>query len=409
MAPRLVVLGGSSPFTAALVDAIAAAPGLPPHSLVLHGRDPRGLDLVRAYAAHHLRPLGWTAGAETRLDAALDGAGVVLHQVRYGGMAARARDEAFCAAHGCPADETLGPAALLSALRALPGLEAVSREIGSAAPDAWVLNLTNPLSAVTALMSEAGIRRCIGVCELPEATLAGAAAVLDVAPAELEWRYAGLNHRGFLYDLRHRGGDVLDALVARLGSRTLGGIPAAVIARLRAVPLKYFSLVMEGGAPPRPRARFLSTLRERIQGELARSVTVSPPPSLRERRMDWYAGAVVPMLAAIHADTPTLRVGSIRAPDGLAREEKTWVSREGITPVPAPRPPPEAGEWIACFERHERALLDALGDPSPGGIHRALAADPVLPAGAAERVSAALWDAYRAESGAETAVAVGGG
>ena len=57
----LAVLGGSTPFTAGLVEALHAAGGELPHGeLRLHGRDEAALELVRSHALAWLRPLGWS-------------------------------------------------------------------------------------------------------------------------------------------------------------------------------------------------------------------------------------------------------------------------------------------------------------------------------------------------------------
>ncbi len=65
---------------------------------------------------------GWRSTCTTSLAEALDGADLVVHQIRYGDLAGRAADERFAAELGAAADETLGPGALRSALRPAPAL-----------------------------------------------------------------------------------------------------------------------------------------------------------------------------------------------------------------------------------------------------------------------------------------------
>src|SRR5271163_542825 len=146
---KLAILGGSSPFTAAFIDALAQAGyRLPPCALWLHGRNGQNLESISRYSAACLEPLGWSVNSTTLLREALEGAYIVIHQIRYGGLDGRAEDERIAAEYGAAADETLGPGALHSILRTVSELRSVSREIALSAPEAWVLNLTNPLSAV---------------------------------------------------------------------------------------------------------------------------------------------------------------------------------------------------------------------------------------------------------------------
>jgi 6-phospho-beta-glucosidase len=90
--PRLVVLGGSSVSTPGLALAlrdVASEQGL---TLVLHGRSPEKLEVVAQACGHALRDVG-TVFSELDLRAALDGADLVLNQVRVGGLQARQFDE----------------------------------------------------------------------------------------------------------------------------------------------------------------------------------------------------------------------------------------------------------------------------------------------------------------------------
>ncbi len=373
---RLAVIGGSSPFSAALIDALAQhEPVLAARELVLQGRSHPTLSLLRDYAERRLGPLGWTIATATHREAALENAEVVLHQPRYGSLELRAQGEDLCQRHGAPADETLGPAALLSALRTRSAVDEFAIAAQRYAPDAWILNLTNPLSLVTARIARAGLR-CIGLCELPCVTRDEVARVLEVSPTALDWQYAGLNHRGFLYELRHGGADRLAELVARLGDDRLLGISAATIEELEAVPLKQFRMVVED-ARPRPRARELSALRQRIVAELDDGIDASPA-ALSERYMEWYPRAVVPMLAALDGEEPVVLVATFPDGDGVARETKAEVCAKRIRPVAAQPAPPRVQHWIDTFERHEAAVAAAVEHPTPQLVERAVGLDPTL-------------------------------
>lgn len=208
----LAVLGGSSPFTAALLDAFESY-RLEGWSLRLHGRDVRSLEIVRQYAEHRLGPRGWVVSATPDRRRALHGCDFVIHQARYDGLRGRRHGEDLAARHRVPADETLGPSALRSAAVAAPALTHLAADLRSESPEAWVINLTNPLSITVAILARLGVQRCLGVCELPLTTARKVASAVGVPFEHLQWSYSGLNHRGFLHHLFADHTDLIPMLV----------------------------------------------------------------------------------------------------------------------------------------------------------------------------------------------------
>lgn len=387
---RFTILGGSSPYTISLIDALRSETSLPPHELVLNGRNQRHLDLVCQYATSHLTPLGWKVITCTDLREALNGARFILHQVRYGGLEGRAEDEQLALEFGSPADETLGPAGLSAALRMAPRLRAVAATIVATAPRAWVLNLTNPLSIAVSILAAEGVTRCIGLCELPLTTASKVASLLDVPLDSLIWRYRGLNHRGFIVRLERDEVDLIPSLTQRLGKGSIGGIPAGVIAELGAVPTKYFRLMQPGSSFSVGRAAFVRELRHRILKEL-QSAPHKSPPSLRQREITWYKESVVPTLTALHTTTESRLVVNLPDEDGITREVNARVATSGITPEPPVDAPPRVQDHLRQFDVHERRVLEAVNHPSPARIEAALAADPTVKPSTIPALTVALW------------------
>jgi len=319
-------------------------------------------------------------------------------------MTGRERDEAVATKFGCPADETLGPGALHSILRTLAELRKTGREMAESCPDAWVLNLTNPLSLVTAVLMEAGVNRCVGLCELPLVTARQACEVLELPPEEVEWRYAGLNHRGFVTELRYEGRNRIEDLPSRLGTANVGGIPARVIAELEALPTKYFRIISGMERPAVGRAAYLDSLREEIAGELKRNPETSPP-SLRKRYLEWYPQSVVPMIAALLSEDATLQTVNVPGPGGLVEERQAWISSRSCEFSPEPAVNGAVGRWLARYRAHEEAMLRCVRAPSQQTIADALAADPVVDPRNVGAMAEALWESYDRHSSVEACVA----
>ncbi|MCH0541703.1 6-phospho-beta-glucosidase [Streptomyces sp. MUM 203J] len=181
--------------------------------------------------------------ATTDLDEALRGADFVFSAIRVGGLAGRAADERVALAEGVLGQETVGAGGIAYGLRTVPVAVEIARRVAALAPDAWVINFTNPAGLVTEAMSRVLGDRVIGICDSPVGLGRRVARVLGVDPAEAWFDYAGLNHLGWLRGLKAGGRDLLPELLAdpeRLGSFEEGRLFGADWLRsLGAVPNEY--------------------------------------------------------------------------------------------------------------------------------------------------------------------------
>ena len=209
------MVGGGSTYTPELVDGVARLTGgLKVSELVLVDPDEVRLAAVgpvsaRIMHAHgHPARVTWT----TSLDEGLDGAGAVLLQFRVGGQAARQRDETWPLECGCVGQETTGAGGLAKALRTVPVVLDIAERIRRlAAPDAWIVDFTNPVGIVTRALLQAG-HRAVGLCNVAIGFERAFAEMLGVTYAEVTLDHVGLNHLTWIRGVDVGGTDVLPQL-----------------------------------------------------------------------------------------------------------------------------------------------------------------------------------------------------
>ncbi|MGO4749203.1 6-phospho-beta-glucosidase, partial [Streptomyces sp. 2MCAF27] len=166
--------------------------------LVLFDTDRGRLDAIGAVLAEQAagRPGAPAVRATTDLDDALRGADFVFSAIRVGGLAGRARDERVPLAEGVLGQETVGAGGVLYGLRTLPVALKIAERIAAVAPDAWVINFTNPAGMVTEAMQRVLGDRVIGICDSPVGLCRRAARALGADPGRASYDYVGLNHLG---------------------------------------------------------------------------------------------------------------------------------------------------------------------------------------------------------------------
>ncbi|WP_329348617.1 6-phospho-beta-glucosidase [Streptomyces sp. NBC_01261] len=184
--------------------------------VVLHDLDDSRLYAVARVLAEQAAtvPDAPTVTATTDLDEALRGADFIFSAIRVGGLEGRADDERVALAQGVLGQETVGAGGIAYGLRTVPVAVDIARRVARLAPDAWVINFTNPAGLVTEAMSRHLGDRVIGICDSPVGLGRRIATVLGANPREAFIDYVGLNHLGWVRGLRVAGRDELPRLLA---------------------------------------------------------------------------------------------------------------------------------------------------------------------------------------------------
>jgi 6-phospho-beta-glucosidase len=214
---RLTVLGGGG-FRVPLVHQALLADRAPGRvtDLVLHDLDANRLAAIGQVLAQQADGVSDPPRitVTTDLDEAISGADFVFSAIRVGGLEGRMADEQVALGEGVVGQETVGAGGVAYGLRTVPEAVRIARRVAELAPEAWVINFTNPAGLVTEAMSHHLGDRVIGICDSPVGLGRRVARVLGVDPDTAWFDYAGLNHLGWLRGVHVGGHDHLPRLLA---------------------------------------------------------------------------------------------------------------------------------------------------------------------------------------------------
>ena len=271
---RLAVVGGGSTYTPELIDGFARlSDELPVTEIALIDPDKSRLEVMAGVARRMLAHAGHPARivATSSVEEGVAGARAVLFQLRVGGQAAREVDETLPLRCGCVGQETTGAGGLAKALRTVPVVLEIADVVRREAPDAWIVDFTNPVGIVTRALLDAG-HRAIGLCNVAIGFQRRFAATLGVEPSRVSLGHVGLNHLSWERAVFLDGRDVLPSLLAGHAEEIAAdlGLRPGLLRRLGSVPsyyLRYFyahdAVVAEQRAKP-SRAAEVAAMERRL-------------------------------------------------------------------------------------------------------------------------------------------------
>ncbi|MCU1491168.1 MAG: 6-phospho-beta-glucosidase [Acidimicrobiaceae bacterium] len=412
---KLAVVGGGSTYSPELVDGLIRMRDLlPVETLVLQDPARERLEVVGGLARRMLS----TAGHPTelvlteRLEEAVEDADAVLIQLRVGGQAARATDERLPLACGCLGQETTGFGGLAKAMRTVPVVLEIADRVAALAPDAWIVDFTNPVGIVTRGLLDAG-HRAVGLCSAAMVFQRHFAKVLGADPAEIELDHVGLNHLTWELGVRRDGNDVLGALTDEYVDRVApaSGLPPALVRRLGTVPSYYLHYyyehdkVVEHELTNPSRAEEVAEIEQELLRQYADESLTTKPELLSRRGGAFYSEAAVELLASLFGSSANNRhVVNLRnrgtlsfLADEAVVEVSATVTPEGATAVSLPQLGALEAGLVAHVSAYEELALDAALRGGKERVFRALLAHPLIgQADQAETLADLLIDANRA-------------
>ncbi|NIM94026.1 MAG: alpha-galactosidase [Anaerolineales bacterium] len=210
---RIVFIGaGSLRFTRELVRDILTFPILRDSTITLMDVNPERLDYAQK-AVRRIIELGeYPAKIETTMDrvGALKEADAVICTILADSTEVWKHDIEIPMKYGVDINigDTRGPAGVFRALRTLPVMLDIVKDMERYCPEAYLLNYTNPMSMLCRAIQRESFIQTVGLCHSVQSTAEMLARWIDRTSDEIEYLCAGINHQAWFLKLEWSGEDV---------------------------------------------------------------------------------------------------------------------------------------------------------------------------------------------------------
>jgi 6-phospho-beta-glucosidase len=349
---KIAVIGAGSSYTPELIEGIIAYRGsLPVDRIALMDINREKLNVIGALTERMLKKAGHQAKTSFHTDAdeAISGAGFVLAQIRVGGLAARVLDETIPLKYDLLGQETTGAGGFANALRTVPVMLDIAHRMERLAPEAWLVNFSNPSGIVAeAVLNRTNIKMA-GLCNNPVNMAADI--TRTTGRADFSYTYIGLNHLSWITSVAIDGTELLPGLACRINSNMQNipklGIDNELIRTVPYIPcgyLRYFYLrdrmVEACKQAKRSRGEDIIELEKSLFEKYRDTRLCEKPPELAKRGGALYSTAAISLVDAIANGRRETHVVNIKNKGAIpfmdnndVVEVKALTGREVLEPV----------------------------------------------------------------------------
>lgn len=238
--PKITLIGaGGMSFGPSMVNDVIHTKSLRGSRLVLHDIDETRLERAYRLAAR----LNSSSGAPVIIDKssdpgyALDGADFCISSAEHGRFRYWRQDYEIPNRHGARqiTGENGGPGAVFHSLRSIENTLGICRDIERYSPDAFLVNLSNPMSRVTLAIARGTRLRHVGMCHEAPIGVVRLAKMMRRSARNISAKASGINHFTFFTEMTdNRTGEDLLPQVREMFSRPAFDYPPRSVALVKA-------------------------------------------------------------------------------------------------------------------------------------------------------------------------------
>ncbi|SKC31674.1 putative 6-phospho-beta-glucosidase [Photobacterium piscicola] len=406
---KIAIIGGGSSYSPELIEGIIQRwQQIPLHEIALVDVE-KGHNKVEIIAALTRRMLDHNGLSDVTVsvhfspDEAIKGADYVLTQFRVGQLPARAADERLGLKYGLLGQETTGVGGFAKALRTIPVMLDIAKKVELLAPNAWIINFTNPAGIVTEAVSRYSNAKIIGLCNVPVTMHHMIATMLNADYNDVQLRFAGLNHMVWAHEVILKGENVTNKVIEMLCDGA-----ALTMNNIKEEPWSP-EFLRALGAIPCPYHRYFYQTQTMLQDEIKQAANEGTraeqvmkveqelfelyqdpnldhkPEQLSFRGGSFYSEVAIELVCAIHNNLGTRLVVNttnngaiIGLPDDAAIETDCIIDSQGAHPLAFGHLPDSMHGLTQQIKAFERLTIEAAVHGNKEAALLALVTNPLI-------------------------------
>ncbi len=397
---KITIIGGGSTYSPELVEGlIEQANVLNLEELYLYDIDETRLNIVGGLVKRMVEAAGNPFKVQLSLNRqdAISGADFVLTQIRVGGQLARHVDTKICLAEDIIGQETTGPVGFAKAMRTIPVILDICKEIKEHAPNAVIINFTNPAGIITeAVMKHGDGVKVVGLCNVPYGIKVGIAEEYNVTVEDVEIDYVGLNHLSWVRKILVKGEDKTKDMILKTSGKP-ANIPQVAINEDFQIALgmrtnsylDYFYVQDEMlkylQSQEKTRAQIVSELEASLLEQYKDPDLKVKPQELEKRGGAHYSTVAISLVRDIYKDVSATHIVNVRndgaimdLPFDAVIEIPAVVNSNGAKPTAIGRLAPEIRGLIQHVNAYEELTVEAAVSRDYNKALLALSTNPLV-------------------------------
>ena len=403
---------GSLGFTRGLVRDVLTFPLLKDATLALMDINAERLDFSHRSVQRIVDMGQYPARVEATMDRveALRGADAVLCTILAGGTEVWRYDIEIPKKYGVDTNigDTRGPAGIFRALRTIPVMVSIVKDMERYCPDAVLLNYTNPMAMLCRAMQRESFIRLTGLCHSVQGTAMMLAGWIGAPYEEITYTCAGINHQAWYLKYEWNGKDAYP-LIRKAVTENPAIYNEEIVRNEMFLHLDYYPTESSGhnseynwwfrkrpdliekycthgtGWNPGEYAYILKEYQdaERTWKDEARKWFAQDTPISLERGHE-YAASIISALKggeifSFNGNVPNAGLVT-NLPEGACVEVPVYVDRGGFHAVPVGPLPPQCAALTHVNVMVEEMAVEAALTSNPRLAFQAIANDPLTAA-----------------------------
>lgn len=412
---KVAIIGGGSSYTPEIINGfLDRIESFPLKDLWLMDISQERLDIVGKFSQRMVKAKGSPFKVHLTCERreAIEDAQYVITQLRVGGMTSRRDDEYLGRRHGLIGQETTGVGGMAKAMRTIPVVLGIARDIREVSPDALLVNFTNPAGLNTeALARYAPEVQSVGVCNVPITTKIRILKNLgyDIPHERAQLDTLGLNHLSWHRGMTVDGEDVWPRVLAKYMDGEFEDpphviFPSEMIKSLKVLPNSYLQYyyftekkLKEQLKWPPSRAEEVMEIEADLLRQYSEPDRTEPSDDLMKRGGAHYSTVATQLLDAHYNDLDATQIMNVPHDGAISGYPRDWVlempckvNKNGVTPIKAEPLSSAFYGLLVSVKNYELLTVKAAVHGDRDAAYQALLAHPLGPS--VDKVEAVLLD-----------------